>query len=78
MAATTKGLDDAGILHHPAEKATAMIVTWETLTLLLSWLFGVTATAIWIERRIAKMESNIALLMQREKQRKHTTDNNEE
>lgn len=46
-----------------------MIVTWEGLALLVSWWITTAGAAVWIERRLAKMEANIAWLIQSEQRR---------
>lgn len=46
-----------------------MIVTWEGLALLLGWWLTTVAGVAWIERRLSKMESAIAALIQSEQRR---------
>ena len=51
-----------------------MIVTWEGLALLASWWLTTVGAAIWIERRLAKMEVDIAWLITAEQRRLRTSD----
>lgn len=52
----------------------SVIVTWEGLALLLGWWLTTVAGVAWIERRLSKMESSIAMLIQVEQRRERMGD----
>lgn len=51
-----------------------MIFTWEQIALIVSWWFTTIGGAVWIERRLARMERDISWLIGAEQRRARVID----